>query len=161
MRVGELTISEHIIKAANVYLGRNKDKLLIILYSSKTHGISDRPQKIKIEANKSERSGSYLNRHFCPFHLISEYLQLRGDYVDEAEPLFVFRDRNPVTADNARKILKESLGSLGLSAEAYDMHSLCIGRTSDLIKFKYTIDEVKDMGRWKSNVIYKYIRKLV
>ena len=60
MRVGELTISEHVIKAANVYLGRNKDKLLIILYSSKTHSISDRPQKIKIEANKSERSGSYL-----------------------------------------------------------------------------------------------------
>ena len=81
--------------------------------------------------------------------------------MDESEPLFVFRDRNPVTADNARKILKESLRSLGLNPETYDMHSLRIGRTSDLIKFKYAIDEVKEMGRWKSNVIYKYIRKLV
>ena len=37
LRVGEITDSQHVIKAKNVLVGKNKDKLLIVLYSSKTH----------------------------------------------------------------------------------------------------------------------------
>ena len=37
MRIGELTLSPHTVKAKNVHLAHNKDKLLIVLYSSKTH----------------------------------------------------------------------------------------------------------------------------
>ena len=36
-RAGEITKSPHIIRARNIFLGWNKDKMLIILYSSKTH----------------------------------------------------------------------------------------------------------------------------
>lgn len=38
LRVGELTCSPHVLKAKNFHLGRNKKKLMLILYSSKTHG---------------------------------------------------------------------------------------------------------------------------
>ena len=37
-RVGELTASEHVVKAVNVRIGQNKNKILFILDSSKTHG---------------------------------------------------------------------------------------------------------------------------
>ena len=39
-----------------------------------------KPQTIKITANKSEKSGHYANRIFCPFQLIKEYMAVRGDY---------------------------------------------------------------------------------
>ena len=146
MRVGELTLSPHVVKAANVHMAMNKDKILLVLYSSKTHDESNRPQKIKIVSNHSERSGNYLHRNFCPFTLMRNYLRARGGYKNINEPLFVFRDKSPITATNARTLLKDCIETLGLDRNVYDMHSLRIGRTSDLIKFHYSIDEVKRMG---------------
>ena len=46
MRVGEVSNSTHVLRAKSVHLAKNKDKLLLILYSSKTHDKSSRPQKI-------------------------------------------------------------------------------------------------------------------
>ena len=54
LRIGELTESPHVIKAMNVNISRNKEKILIHLYSSKTHGAANRPQTIK---NKLEIRG--------------------------------------------------------------------------------------------------------
>ena len=160
MRVGELTLSNHVVKATNTYLATNKDKLLLVLYSSKTHDLKNRPQKIKIESNRSERTGSYVERHFCPFKIIRHFLELRGyEYESEMEPLFVFIDKTPVTPNNARTVLRECIDAMNLDSSLYDIHSLRIGRTNDLIKFGYSLEEVKLMGRWKSNAVYKYIRQ--
>ena len=49
LRVGELAAGNHCIKACNIHVGNNKDKILIVLYSSKTHGKESRPQKVKIQ----------------------------------------------------------------------------------------------------------------
>ena len=157
-RVGELTLSPHVIKAKNIHMAKNKDKILVVLYSSKTHGKESRPQKVKIVANHTEKSGAYAQRHFCPFKVMREFLAFRGSYEDDQEPLFVYRDRSPVTAKGAREVLKTSLMRLNLDYTVYNVHSLRIGRTSDLVKFNYPISEVKLMGRWRSNCVYKYIR---
>ena len=79
----------------------NKDKLLLVLYSSKTHDKESRPQKITITSNNIERTGNYKDRHFCPFKLMRRYMQLRGGYESDEEQLFVFRDNNPVTPVHA------------------------------------------------------------
>ena len=83
---------------------------------------------------------------------MSNYLDVCGGYADINELLFVFRDKQPVIGDQARRLLKSLIDQLGLDSSVYDMHSLRIGRTSDLIKFKYPPEEVKHMGRWRSNV---------
>ena len=57
MRIGEVTESPHVLKARNVHMATNKDKLLLILYSSKTHGKGQRPQKIRITSNRTEKQG--------------------------------------------------------------------------------------------------------
>ena len=157
MRVGEVTFSQHVLKVANVHLAKNKPKLLLVLYSSKTHDESNRPQKIKIMANKIERTGHYFNKHFCPFGLMRKFISMRGSYLHDQQ-FFIFSDGSPVLPDHARKVLKLVLSNLGLDHSLYGMHSFRIGRTTDLIRFGYTIDEVKLLGRWKSNVIFKYIR---
>ena len=76
MRVGELTASDHVMKACNIHLALNKQKILIVLRSSNTHTKGMHPQKIKIVSNQDEKSGSYRTRNFCPFHLLSSYIRL-------------------------------------------------------------------------------------
>ena len=78
MRIGEVTCSPHVLKAKNVHMATNKDKLLLLLYSSKTHNKGSRPQKIKITSNRNEKSGHYVHRYFCPFTLMRQYMNLRG-----------------------------------------------------------------------------------
>ena len=48
MRVGELTKSPHVVLARNVHMGVNKNKILFVLLSSKTHSQGSHPQMIKI-----------------------------------------------------------------------------------------------------------------
>ena len=93
--MGELTFSEHVIKVANVHVGMNKQKILVVLYSSKTHSKGSRPQKIKITADKHWIEKRF-NRNFCPFTLVKEYMISRGGYDDISEPFFIFRDNTPV-----------------------------------------------------------------
>ena len=59
MRVGEVTYSDHVVKAKDVHSAQNKDKLLLMLYSSKTHSKGMKPQRIKITSNLIEKSGFY------------------------------------------------------------------------------------------------------
>ena len=143
MHVGEVTESQHVLKAKNIHIALNKDKLLLILYTSKTHGLWTGPQKIKITSNRNEKTGSYLHRNFCPFTILRQYLKLRGDYIDEDEQFFIFSDRSPVKAFHASNLLKKILKSVGIDETLYAMHSFRIGRTSDLVKFGYPIEEVQ------------------
>ena len=158
LRVGELTCSPHVLKANNVHLGRNKKKLMLILYSSKTHNEGNSPQKIKITANCIERTGNYTKKHFCLLILVEKYLLTRGPFIRDDEQFFVFSDGSPVTAQNARLMLRTCISNFGLDASLYGMHSLRSGRTTDLVNFGYPLEEVRRMGRWKSSAVYKYIK---
>ena len=156
MRVGELTQGDHPVKACDVHMGKNKDKLMIILHSSKTHGISDYPQKIKIKAMEN------VNRQnlFCPFKAIRNYIRLRGDCNDRTENFFIFRDKSIVKPPHLRLVLKTCLKEVGLDASLYDVHSLRIGHACDLAKSgKYSVSEIKSLGRWSSSAVYKYLRQ--
>ena len=134
MRIGEVTASPHILKAKNVHIATNKDKLLLVLYSSKTHDEGCRPQKIKITANAAERTGNYLFRNFCPFKLMRLFIKERGcSYETESELFFVFRDKSAVNPQLARKVLKNAINTLGLDSNLYDFHCFHIGRSTDLM----------------------------
>ena len=160
IRVGEVTYSDHVVKAKDVHSAQNKDKLLLMLYSSKTHSKGMKPQRIKITSNLIEKSGFYARRNFCPFKLVNDYMKVRGGFDYPQEQFFIFRDGSPVTPYNVRLILKECLENLGLNSLLYGFHSLRVGRTTDLIKYNYSIEEVKIMGRWCSNTVYRYINPL-
>ena len=160
-RIGELTHSPHAVKACNINIGQNKNKLLIILYSSKTHGKESRPQQVKISEIKfsGNKYKSGEQRHFfCLFKLTWKYLTLRGNYVSEEEQFFIFHDRSPVYPAHVRDVLRTALKRIGLNSRAYNCQSFRIGRCSDLIKLGYSVDSVKLFGRWKLNAVYKYIR---
>ena len=75
------------------------------------------------------------------------------------EHFFVFRDHSPVKPVYLRRVLKAALINIGIDHRLYSFHSLRIGKASQLIKLGYGIEIVKRIGRWKSNVVYKYIRE--
>ena len=54
-RIGELAMGVHSIRAKDVHISSNKNKILIVLYTSKTHGEESPPQKIKL-TKESKRS---------------------------------------------------------------------------------------------------------
>ena len=165
MRAGELAFdcgefsSNHAVKAKNVHIGQNKAKVMIVLYTSKTHGKESRPQKIKIAGSSGYViGGASQNRNFCPFQLIKDYMTVRGSFDHDDEQFFIFRDRSQIQPVHIRRVLKEALSRLNLDASMYDLHVLRIGRCTDLIKMGFSIEHVKHVGRWRSNAVYKYIK---
>ena len=111
MRIGELTtdstdISDHSIKNININVALNKKKILITLYSSKTHDESNYPQQIKISASP------YANcMHgqcvFCPFAVLQDYISLHSkDVTDLYTNFFIFSDGTNVSPSHVRKLLK-------------------------------------------------------
>ena len=74
------------------HIGDNKEKLLFILRSSKTHTKGNKPQSIKIES--FGHAGS--SNKWCPYKLLQRYLQIRSAYEEDDEPFFVFRDGSAV-----------------------------------------------------------------
>ena len=160
LRVGEIALGPHTIKAKDMHFAHSKDKILIVLYSSKTHGKESRPQRVKISAtdekllNKSVQHSKF----FCPFKLTRHYMAQRGNYIDDTELLFIFSDGSPLQPHHIRGVLRDLLNQVGLDSSLYDVHSFRIGRTCDLYKYGYSLDQIKSLGRWRSNAVYKYLK---
>ena len=158
LQVGEMTLSEHMIKASNVQISQNKKKLRLILESSKTHGHDKMPQIIKLVGidchfNRGESD------NICPFATIKQYLSLRRKRKDVNEPFFIYCDRSPVTSYEYRKMLKKLLQLSGFNPQYYDTHSTRSGRAVDLYLIaKLSIETIRKIGRWRSTSIYTYLQ---
>ena len=160
LHVGELTQGTHVIKARNIHVAHNKNKIMMVLYSSKTHSQDMYPQKIKISAadNYTNCERKITKQHFCPFKLIRQFLTARGNFVSESENFFIFTDRSPVKPLHVRKLLRQLLADMDLDPLMYNMHSLRAGCAVDMLHYRYTISQIKSAGHWQSNVIYKYLK---
>ena len=151
-RVGEITLSEHVLKMNNVQVGENKSKLRFV---SKTHGRDAMPQVVKIVA--AGNAGK--TRKLYPFLAVHEYLELRKKKKSGHEPFFVFSNRSTVTAYAYRKMLKKSLKLSGFNESFYDTHSTRAGRAVDLYHVsKLSLETIRKCSRWKSSSIYAYLQ---
>ena len=74
-------------------------------------------------------------------------MKIRGDYLDEDEQFFIFRDKSPVQPQNIRNLLRDLLKNLNLDPLLYDVHSFRSGRTVDLSKFGYSLEKDKINGK--------------
>ena len=158
MRIGELVHSPHTLKATNIHIGQNKNKILIILHTSKTHGLDKPPQRIKIAALRNYETFARRKRFFCPFELVRNYIAKQGDYATDDEEFFIFQGLTPIQPTQIRSILKILLEKIGLNPDLYDTHSFRIGHASQMLKNKISIDEIRTFGRWSSSCVYKYLK---
>ena len=154
-RIGELTTGDHLIQLNDVFAADNRDKVLIVLRTSKTHSLADTPQKIKIDskdANLTTRQAQY-----CPVILLSDYIDARLE-ICQTGPLFTFSDGSPVKPEHFRAVLKNAIKKCGLDPNLYDMHSMRSGRSCDMFKEGYEVQTIKKRGHWRSNAVYDYLR---
>ena len=170
LRVGEVAESIHSLKAVNIHKSDAKNRLLIILYSSKTHGLRNKPQQIrifgntKIEIESDEGCVSFIDElinsktRFCPVQIIKNYIDMRPAISDMDEHFFIFHDKSNLKPFQLRSTLRRLLQELRLDDSKYDTHSFRIGRAMDLEKYNIPIDQIKSLGRWKSNAVYKYLK---
>ena len=76
--VVELTESPHCLRVADVHRVTNKNKLQLVLRSSKMHNVGDVPQLIKISSLDQKAMKSVLDRdNYCPFNIIRLYEAIR------------------------------------------------------------------------------------
>ena len=142
MRVGELTTGDHPVLAKDISVGTNKDKILIYLRTSKTHGKEAQPQEINIESlDRMPQQGN-----FCPLRSTLNYYTTRGNYNTDSEPFFIFQDRTPVTPNHARVVLCRMLCALDLDPDLYGMHSTRSRRASDMYRMGYSIPQIQKAG---------------
>ena len=165
LRIGEVTTAEcnHYIRYSDVHLAPQKEKILFVLRTSKTHNFGNTPQIIKISSLTSEDKPTMISRFkYCPYRIIYNYLQIRDKVKTSMSepPLFIFRDGRPVKAQDFRSILKSAIKNLDLDENNYNTHSLHIGRAKDLQKEGFSVDEIKEVGRWRSNAVYNYLNKI-
>ena len=168
LRVGEMTFSDHTIKAKDVHIGHNKNKILFILHSSKTHGKYAHPQTVKIseiqdgcktqDDSKKSQNRIPQNDKCCPFQLLQQYLAIRPKYRHDHNQFFVFSDRSPVKPVQFNMFLRKLIAFNQLDASRYSAHGLCAGQASDLYAMGIPVDTIKKLGRWKSNAVFKYIK---
>ena len=168
LRVGEVTESQHIIKAKDVHISDNKNKMMFVLRTSKTHWKDVKLQVVTI-------SSTAVPHHMppakpvcrlvdqitltCPFLLLEQYLMVRRRRKQPDEQFFVFRDRSLVKPSHMRLVLKNVLTAIGLNPSNYGCHSYRIGRAIDLfVHAKLDVNSIKKLGHWSSNVVYTYLK---
>ena len=153
-RVGELTKGSHPIRAVDVHVGKNKDKIMLILRSSKTHCEANKPQVIKIARDKKLKE---MKSDQCPFAVVRRYTRIRRSCVSPFEPFFVFRDRTPVMPSHMRSTLKKVLTLANFNPSSYGTHGFRAGRAGDLVRMNFSLELVRKIGHWRSSAIYTYL----
>ena len=151
----------HSIRFKDINYGTNKKKIMIALRSSKTHFRSQPPQIVticRVVSNAMMQKSRLSQQKYCPYDMILEYIRCWGPRSYENELFFIFRDRTQVKAKHFRSVLKKAISDAGIDDDNYNTHCLCIGRMKDLFKDGYTIDKIKEMGRWHSNPVYNYLK---
>ena len=162
LRMGEITKSDHNIKATDVHLATNKNKILFILRSSKTLNKSALPQSVKISSNQLNKpgSGKFNTAKWgcpCPYVILRQYISMRKKSTTKHEAFFVYKNQQLVSAESFRKVLRNAIRKEGFYDLLYNCHSLRIRQSCDLQAMGISVETIRKLGRWKSNSVYSYL----
>ena len=157
--VGEMTCSDHCLLVRDVHSATNKQKLLFVLHSSKTHNKGSKPQFIKIcsKPNHNYNPTQTKPDSFCPYAIINNYINLRPGFQNDTEQFFVFADNSTVHPRHMHLKLCYLLNLAGIDSRLYSTHSFRIGRCGDLLKMGLSVETIKQIGSWRSNAVFKYL----
>ena len=167
-RISEVVSGEYPVLARDVHIGKNKNKILFMLHLSKTHNRGMTLQLIKISSTKRSHSKGSQRANIlgekgvpdlypCPYELLRNYAEVRGGFVTDWEPFFIYADRTPVPILQLSSTLRKIIKRAGFNSGLYGSHNLRAGRSCDLYKLGLPVSMIKKLGRWKSNVVYQYL----
>ena len=159
LRIGDIAEGEHPILAKDTFVGVNKDKVLFLLRTSKTHWLDSPPQSVKINSTDVRNANSdRFDQRYNPYAILRTYFSCRPDYKLDSEPFFVYRDRQPVKPQMLNKVLKQMIDNCGIDSVNYSFNSMRAGRSLDLFNLGVSVETIKKIRRWKSNAVFKYLK---
>lgn len=163
LRVGEMT-GKHAVLAKNMHIAKNKKKVQIRLWTAKNLKWGNWPQDIKIDGLHDcklcyPNAKGQSSHRFCPVHILDTYNAMRERTAGDKR-FFSFKSGIPVSGHAFRRTLKQVLSQIGLGdiLTRYNRHSFRSGRASDLWKLGFSLSDIKYIGRWKSNSVFKYLK---
>ena len=95
-----------------------------------------------------------IEKKMCPFQNIELFLEMRPKI---KRPLFIHLSHIGVNCFQFCSILKSAIRFAGYNPGQYNTHSVIIGAATTAVMLGKTDDQIKQMGRWKSNTFQKYI----
>ena len=166
LRVSEVissSMGSHPVLARDVHIGRNKNKMLFLLRTSKTHNQGSHLQMIKITSSSQTRKTKLKKWKGelvmpCPFQLLKNFAEQCGPCQNLNDPFFIFHNGSAVSPWRIRNCLKTALTDAGFDNKLYGFHSLRIGRMIDLLKLGLSVETIKKIGQWKSKAVFRYLR---
>ena len=117
--------------------------------------------RLRIKASKTNpfRKGIFLHIGrgefpLCAIRSLLAYLTLRGN---APGPLFLFRDRQPLTRALLTSWLRDILSSSGIKGN-FSSHSFRIGAATVAARNGIPDHQIQALGRWSSSAYLSYIR---
>lgn len=151
--VSKTNIQSSLILASDVEftnLGQDNASVLVTFRYTKNNQMGT-PQIVELI-----RSG---DETICPVRALTLYAQMRPKR--EGSFFFVCHfGGDPLTQYQFNATLKQVLIFLGLGGSPFSAHSFRIGAASTAALLGFSFDEVKAMGRWRSDAAQLYIRPI-
>lgn len=151
LRIGELTVSQSrknilcLHQITKVF--RNNELCAIRVYFEQfKHSKSATPV---LEIPKQSDAS-------CPVLLLQRYISVRPKNLND--PLFLDQLGSPVSRQKFLAILHKCITHLSLDSKKYNTHSFRIGRCTDLVMLGFSEEQIRNIGRWKSDAYKRYIR---
>lgn len=151
LRVSEIVFSSYIqadrpLLSEDVKLLHDHTALIITIRLSKTNQ-RGMPTVMRIPSSGSPS--------FCCVAAVQHYLCLRPS---NAHYFFAHINGTPLTRSQFSAVLAKAIHTLRLPTNIYTSHSFRIGRATDLSSKGLSSDIIKKLGRWRSDVVNRYIR---
>ena len=154
LRIGEITVSNrqsinnNLLQLGQVSrqcCGSGNVLSLVITFTTYKHHCNQNPFSIVLRRQL----------HACPVQSFLNYFSVRG--IANA-PLFINPDGSPVLRSEFSKMLCAILQLCHLDPKRYKGHSFRIGAATYAAEQGLSDTQIREMGRWKSDVFKKYIR---
>jgi len=91
----------------------------------------------------------------CPVRTILDFISTRGT---ARGPLFCWPDGAPIKRNSFVEQLNRALRFCKLDPALYKSHSFRIGAATWAAAKGFTDTQIRQLGRWKSNAFFQYIR---
>ena len=153
LRVGEFAQTSHgegfrALAVSDIELRREPpEAMLVHIRFSKTDQVG-RGEFICIPKNA--------HSDLCPVLAMDQYLSIRPESTDG--PLFIHLQGKPLTAAQFSTLLKKTVRSIGLNPSNFSAHSFRIGAATTAAAEGIPFEQIKVMGRWRSQCVVRYIR---
>jgi len=123
---------------------------------------------VKVRKAKNDQAGvghvimlgaSVNDSQLCVIRWFERYCRMRARQGTKSEFLFATHDDKQLSKTTPSSLLKKAVESIGMDPTMYGSHSARIGGTTEASKSGVSTLLLKNHGRWKSDVVYDYIRQ--